>query len=255
VWVFAPSAAAGVPVLDGAEIVPLEVDDALGRYPFGAKVLACARAEEAAACRYGSLVWLSPQCLIVDAPDLLEPHRGIGAALRPVHIRNVGSRTDRPPDDYWRAIYRTVGLDDAPFSVESLVDPEAIRPYYNTHLFSVDPSAGLLRVWLSHFRSMVADDAFQDGPCADGLHKVFLHQAILSALVTKSLGPERISELPLEYSYPLHLHSRVPPAVRPRALNQLVCPVYEGAYEHPVTLGGMAVEDPLDAWLEEHAPR
>lgn len=253
VWVFVQSAA-GVTAIGDAGIVPLETDSTLGRYPFGAKVLACARAEEMAAGQCRSLIWLSPQCLIVDSPDLLELPRGIGAAFRPVHIRNVGSRADGPLDEYWRCVYRTVGLDDASWTVESLVDPEVIRPYYNTHLFSVEPEVGLLRSWLDQFRSVVEDHAFQDGPCADGLHKVFLHQAILSALVTKALGRERTRELPLGYSYPLHFHERVPEALRARDLNGLVCPVYEGAYEHPVTLGGIAVREPLSTWLDEHAP-
>jgi hypothetical protein len=251
---FVPGADSMAPV-GGATMVPLEVDDALFEYPFGAKVLAAARAEEIASENEGSLVWMSPQCLVVGRPDLLRLSGGARAALRPVHIRNVGSRADGPPDEYWAAVYRSVGLDDASWSVTSLVDPEVIRPYYNTHLFSVDPKLGLMRSWLDRFRAMVADAPFQAGTCSDPVRKVFLHQAVLSALVTKVLGWERILELPLEYSYPLHFHGRVPPSVRPRALNDLICPVYEGAYEHPATLGGLAVEEPLRAWLEEHARR
>jgi hypothetical protein len=258
VWTFVPRssrAADDAPRIEGAEVVPLEVDAPLAGYPFGAKVAACARAEEVAEDRCGSLVWMSPQCLIVNPPDLLRLPRGVGAALRPVHIRNVGVPAGGPLDVYWRAVYDAVGLDGAAWSVESLVDPEAIGPYYNTHLFSVDPSSGLLREWCSHFRAMIADEAFQGGPCADGLHRIFLHQAILSALAAKTLGRDRIRELPLEYSYPLHFHSRVPPAVRPRTLNELVCPVYEGAYSHPGTLGGITTDEPLLRWLEERARR
>lgn len=255
VWAFVPGGGPAAGPLDGAELVRFEIEEPLARYPFGAKVLVCARAEEEAEGRCGSLVWMSPQCLVVNPPDLLRLPRGIGAAFRPVHIRNVGARADAPLDGFWRAVYVEVGLDDPSWSVESLVDSEAIRPYYNTHLFSSDPSVGLLRAWLAHFRAMVEDDAFQGGPCADGLHRVFLHQAILSALAAKALGRRRIRELPIEYSYPLHFHSRVPPAVRPRALNELVCPVYEGAYEHPGTLGGIAVDGRLSDWLERRAGR
>lgn len=258
VWAFVPGEASDpgrAPAIGDARVVSLEVDPRLDGYPFARKVTACARAEEMASGEDRSLVWLSPQCLFVDSPQLLGLRSGIGAAFRPVHIRNVGSRAAEPLDGFWRAVYRVVGLDGAPWTVESLVDSEVIRPYYNTHLFSVDPSAGLLRTWLERFRSMVADRAFQEGPCADGLRKVFLHQAVLSALVSKVFGRERIRELPLEYSYPLHLHSKVPPALRPRVLNELVCPVYEGAYEHPATLGGLDALEPLASWLVEHGAR
>lgn len=55
---------------------------------------------------------------------------------------------------------------------------------------------------------MVTDEAFQAGPCRDELHRIFLHQAILSTLVAKQLDWERVRLLPPEYNYPLNLSDR-----------------------------------------------
>jgi len=100
--------------------------------------------------------------------------------------------------------------------------------------------------WQELFESPVADERFQSGPCADQLHRIFLHQAVLSTLVAKELPWHRLRLLPPEYSYPLHLHAKVSPERRARTLNELVCPVYEDAYRHPETLNGLPVEEPLD---------
>lgn len=224
---------------------PLLLPPPFRGYPLADKVFACARAEEMAGADAGSLVWLNLDCLIVNPPALFDLGQGCDAAFRPVHIRNVGSPYGEPPDAYWQAIYRQVGVEDAAYSVESFVDGQVIRPYYNTHCFSIRPQRELLRAWREHFEQLVTDRAFQAGPCRDELHQVFLHQAVLSALVMKSLGAERIRDLPPEYSYPLHLQDRLPVSRRPGRLNDLVCLVYEDTSP----LDGLAVDEPLKTWL------
>jgi hypothetical protein len=255
VWVFL-SDPTGVrcacPDLENVHCVPLARDE-VWRYHFARKVRACAQAEAMTAGRVRSLVWVSTQCLIVNPPALFTLVPPLAAAFRPVHIQNVGLPTDKPLDPYWKAVYRAVGIEDTSLTVESLVDMRELRPYFNSHLFAVDPSQGLCQTWLELFGAMVADADFQSGPCRDELHRIFLHQAILSAMVVNHLDWQQIGILPPEYSYPLHLHDQVPPARRAQTLNQLVCPVYEGTYRHPETLGGVKVEEPLRSWLAERS--
>lgn len=237
----------------GIDVVRLEVPEALPRYYFTYKVYAWAQVEEWADPSLRSLVWLDPGCLVLRPPMHFELVRPQGAAFRPVHIRNVGIPAGEALDPFWQGVYRAVDLDDAGYAVESYVDTETIRPYYNTHLFALDPGLGIGRSWLESFESLVQDKTYQAAACADELHQVFLHQAVLSALVAKQLGPERIRILPTEYSYPLHFHGEVSLARRPESLNRLVCPVYEGVFSYPETLRGLEVEEPLAAWLGERA--
>ena len=257
VWVFLLDGASDPRGFDGLEevhVVALEMEEGLPRYYFAGKVYACSRAEELAGEGVRSLVWLSPLCLILNPPVLFDLGVPFDAAFRPVHIRNVGSPAGEPLDGFWKGVYRIVGIEDAPFTVESYVGRQKIRPYFNTHLFSIDPSKGLLREWWKLFKTMVADQEYQSRHCGDEVHRIFLHQALLSALLTQRLERERIRVLPPEYSYPLHLHQEVPADRRPRTLNSLVSPVYEEAFRYPDTLNGLAVEEPLRSWLVEHAP-
>ncbi len=251
VWVFAldpDQVSRALSDMAGVSCLPLAADPEL-RYPFAAKVQACAQAEALAAEEVRSLVWVSTGCLIVNPPVLFDLAPSFDAAFRPVHIQNIGSSASEPLDNYWSEVYRAVGMDDTSRAVESFVDSRELRPYVNTHLFAIDPSQGLCQTWLQLFRERVADTVFQSGPCQDQLHRIFLHQSILSALVTRRLEWQRIRLLPPEYSYPLHLHQEVPAVRRAQSLGDLVCPVYEGVYRYPATLNGLLVEEPLKSWL------
>jgi len=45
----------------------------------------------------------------------------------------------------------------------------------------------------------------------DSLHRIFLFQAVLSAVITSSLNWEEIRLLTPDYSYPYHLRAKIPP--------------------------------------------
>jgi hypothetical protein len=169
------------------------------------------------------------------------------AAFRPAHHRNVGSLAHEPLDGFWLGIYRALGIDDMRHTVESFVDSQTLRPYFNTHCFAFNPATGLCRAWWGHFTNLVSDQAFQAGPCRDELHQVFLHQAILSTLAAKMLDWERIRLLPAEYNYPLNLLRQMPLDRRAPALNGLVNAVYEDAFPW----NDIDVQEPLRSWLRE----
>jgi hypothetical protein len=227
-----------------------EIGHGLQGVPFGAKVSACATAEQMLSGELESLVWINPRALMIRPPLAFLLDRVHGAALRPVHIRNIGSPIDKPPDDFWEAIYRYLGIRAPTQVVESYVDSHSIRPYFNTHLFAIDPSLGLLQTWLEHFTTLACDDRFLAEHCRDELHQIFLHQALFSALLTLRLDWDSIRILPPEYSYPLHLHPEIPPDRQVENLERLVCPVYEEPFKYPDTLNGLPVGEPLANWLQ-----
>jgi hypothetical protein len=241
--------------LEGVRRVPLALEGDRPPYPFTEKVAACAQAEAMAGPGIRSLVWLSLDCLVIQPPRLfdLAPRSGIApadAAFRPVHHRNVGSPAHEPPDDYWRGIYEALGVDRMPYAVESFVDRQTLRPYFNTHCFAFNPATGLARAWQAHFQALVSDQAFQASPCRDELHQIFLHQAILSTLVATLLDWDRVRLLPPDYNYPLNLLDDMPPDLRAPALNRLVNAVYEDAFPW----GQIEIKEPLYSWLQERLP-
>lgn len=234
--------------MDLVEVVAAELEPELARYTFGLKVSACAQAEARVPRGTRSLVWLGPGGLVFKPPELLILGPDCDAALRPVHIANVGSLRSGPMDDYWTAVYAAVGAEDGDGSVDSLLDGQRLRPYYNTHCFAVNPALGLMAEWLELFRSLVADKAFQSGPCRDEPHRIFLHQAVLSALITRSVAPRRVRILPPRYSYPLHLHAKLADSLRVRVMNDITV----AAYEEDSGLAAVPVDEPLKSWLARH---
>ena len=241
--------------LDRVRWFPLARQDDDPPYPFADKVYACARAEEMAGSAVQSLVWLGLDCLIINPPVLFDlgPAPGVApadAAFRPVHHQNVGAPAHEPPDGFWRGIYQALGIDEAPYTIESFADGRTLRPYFNTHCFAFDPATNLGHAWWEHFRALAFDPAFQAGPCHDEAHQIFLHQAVLSTLVAKQLDRDRVRLLPPEYNYPLNLLGEMPPALRAPALNGLVNAVYEEAF--PWT--EIEVHEPLRSWLRQRLP-
>lgn len=253
VWVFAsdPQDESCSDLAGGqVQVFPLPVPAAIRQYPFGDKVLACARAEALAPAGVQSLIWLDLECLVVQPPLLFDLGDECEVALRPVHLRNVGLPPSEPLDAFWKGICAELGIDDVHSTVYSFIDHQPLRAYFNSHGLSVRPACGLFRRWYRHFERLVSDQAFQAVACQDERHQIFLFQALFSALVASSLDARRIRLLPPTYNYPYNLHRRVPAARRAAALNDLVCFTFEGRHLHPGAVTDVEVREPLRAWLE-----
>ncbi len=236
-------------------VLPLTLPDPVRHYAvyLAHKVYACAQAEELATPKVQSLIWLSPPCLILKPPVLFDLAGSFDAAVRPVHIKNVGNLAGEPVDAFWKGVYQAVGVCDIQSTVESFVDVRHIRAYFNSAAFSVNPSAGLFRRWSECFEALVRDQEFQSGPCQDERHRLFLHQAVLSALIVTMLDPERIRTLPPDYGYPYNLHQDVPQDRRATALDDLVCAIYEERSVDPHVMDDIEVNEPLRSWLSAYA--
>jgi hypothetical protein len=252
VWIFDISPEGDLCVRMGADRVeafPLELPSGMASYPFAGKVTACASAEEMVAAADLTLVWVSNDCLVLNPPNeqvLTLPYQ---AAFRPVHIQNVGSAWVEPLDAYWQTVYEVVKLEKAPFSVTSFVDQVRLRPYFNSHTFSIHPSLGLMNRWLELFQQFVTDEEFQEGPCQPIREKVFLHQALLSALVVSELGEEEIWILPPKYSYPYNLHGDIPATDRVGDMGALVNLTWEGRTLDPRQVEDLHIGEPYRSWL------
>jgi hypothetical protein len=218
-------------------------------YPFSLKVNACAAAEERAAGSVETLCWLIPECLVLRPPALFALPTTRDVAVRPVHIRNVGLPEDLEPDSFWRGVYDAAGEPDRSFTVRSFVEDAPIRPYFNTAALSVRPDLGLFRRWHALFEQMVSDADYQRRACHDDLHRIFLHQAILSTLIATTVPRERIALLPPGYGYPYNLHSSVPEERRVASLGDTVCPIYEERTVDPRAVDDIEIPEPLSSWL------
>lgn len=235
-------------------VLRLSVPEAVRRYPFADKVYACARAEAAASAGVESLIWFDLNCLIVQPPVLFGLGTQFDAALRPVHIRNVGLAPSDPPDAFWRGVYACVGIDDVRDTVESFVDRRVLRAYFNSHALAVKPATGLFGRWRECFERLVRNEDFQASACQDETHRIFLFQAVLSALVVSSLDKPRIRILPPTYNYPYNLQAQVPEDRRAAAMNDLVCFPFEDRILRPDAVSDIQIREPLLSWLKANVP-
>jgi len=232
------------------EIVPMSVPTTVRGYALSSKVFACHQAERSAGSEIRSLVWIGPDCLVIRPPMDFILDDSCDAAIRPVHIRNVGMPVGEPLDGFWTGVMKCAGIEDTDCAVESFVDRRRIRAYFNSHSYSVRPSVGLFGAWFRCFEQLVSDEEYQSACCRDELHRIFLHQAILSALTVTMIPSGRIRILPATYSYPYNLHGSVPADARPAELGELTTVVYEDMSMRPVDMAGIAAREPLRSWLE-----
>lgn len=235
---------------ENAALIQLSIPETLSGYLFGSKVFACYQAEEFARDKAKSIIWMDPAGIILRPPVDFLLENQYTAAFRPVHIRNIGQLVDKPLSGYWAYIYEKTGNRIPEFRVNSFVDSKEIYPYFNTHCFSIDPDLGLCRRWVNIMQELICDSGFQQNYCTEGLFRVFLHQAIMSALVTNELNENELKILPHDYSYPYHLQKDIPEEKRAKVMNNLTCMVYENLTLDPEQIEDIEIEEPLYSWLK-----
>lgn len=234
---------------DNLSLHPLRLPVNMSSYWFAEKVAACAHAEEMVGADFPVLIWISPDTLVLQEPTgfLLEyPHQ---IALRPVHIRNIGQKSDENLSPYWKAIYTYFGIEPISYTVKSFIGEEFLRAYFNTHAFSVNPAPGLMKTWWKAFSDLAVDPTFQDQLCQDIPPRVFLHQAVFSTLVAGQFPANGIRILPPEYNYPYNLHDRVPDQHRLASLNEVVTVCCEERVLDPDAIHDIEIHEPLTSWF------
>lgn len=233
------------------ETISARVPESMKGYELADKVHSCAEAERLAPPHIESLVWISPDNLFVSPPDLYILGDSHDVAVRPVHVKNVGLAIGEPLDTYWSRIFEIAGIELPEFSVESYVDRRHLRGYFNSHSYCVKPALGLFRRWSECFEMLLHDGEFQTSSCSEELRRVFLHQAILSALTLSMVNPDRIRILPPSYCYPYNLQEFIPQYRRAASATELVSIVYEDRSLDPAAMTDIKMERPLESWLAD----
>ena len=82
-------------------------------------------------------------------------------------------------------------------------------------------------------------------------YRIFIHQAILSALMLARLAPDQWHELARQFNYPLHLCADDTPERRPQSINDLVTCRYEQVFDDPGWQTRLPVREPLLSWLKQ----
>jgi len=235
-------------------LVSFEMDENAARFPFASHVTAAAMAEGLAQGEASFLVMMATDTLVLQPPThlLLPAGKSLGAC--PVHLKLLGSGYREPLDEFWGVIYRLCQVDEERvYPMQTIVDEQMVRAYFNAGLLVVRPERGLLRAWKSDFDELYQHSQFNAYYRSNELYEIFMHQMVLAGSVLSSLKPEEFQQLPFEMNYPLHLHSQVAELKRPANLNQLITCRYEDfdeIFRSPVAGNLPQVDQALRDWLQ-----
>jgi hypothetical protein len=233
----------------GAEVIPYEIGEQRGVF-FVPEVFAAEKAESMAFKDYNIMAWLGSNTVFVNEPKhfLLSEDKNLG--YRPVHHTNIGSVYSGPLDEFWTHIYNFCAVpDESVFPMVTHVDGVTLRPYFNAGFIISRPEKRLMREWRRTFIGACYERFFREITKKDQLHNVFLHQAILSAMILAKYRREELQELPPDYNYPLHLYGDDSTGRRPIGLEELVTLRHEGFYKDEDWYEKMPAEKPLKDWI------
>jgi glyoxylase-like metal-dependent hydrolase (beta-lactamase superfamily II) len=240
-------------ISESVNLIPLEIDKSLPNYPFIQKMEALAQAEKLLAAKAETMVWMDADALVLNEPvefDLLENKK---LAIRPVNLRNnVGLSAKDSVDKYWEKIYELIDLkvENVPI-VETYVDTQMVRSYLNCAIFSMRPNMSILQESLDIFKRLLYDQEYQIGAITTINHIIFLHQAILSAVMVSKIKEDEIHWFSMAAGYPLHHYKELTLDKRPIKVNDLESLIY--AYSWGTSrwlLDEIQIDEPLRTWLE-----
>lgn len=237
----------------GIEVLPLEMERGFLDYPLALKAFAAAQVEKkAAAAGIGTLIWLDPGVIVLKSLKALDLGKDFAAALRPVTLANtIGIPPQSEPNDYWGPIYREVRLDFNKLpALTTIADEQEIQPYYNCEVFSFNPRLGLAAEWARLLTRFLKDSHYQQGVCTTFLRRLFLHQAVLSAVISARVKPGRVKELPLASGYPFSQHDRLPAAKKVSSLDEVSVVIFDRTWQQDEHwLERIPAAEPLREWL------
>lgn len=241
-------------VYNNVELIPLRLEQKILAYPLAVKAFAASLIEELTLATYQTLVWFDPGVLVLNTLESLDLEDKYDIAVKPVSLsNNISLAPETPPNDYWTPIYSSNGLDFNKLPIlQTIVDEVYIQPYYNCEVYSVNPTLGICREWARQLSVLLNDNKYQKESCTTFTRRLFLHQAVLSGIITSRVTPDRIRTLPVTSGYPFNQHDQLNPSKQVSSLNRLSVIIFDYAWSRiPSWMNKIPVEEPLKGWLVE----
>ena len=259
IWIFVPNSINDITVYIrrhleklNAELFCFEADESILRFPFAAKIRASAKAESQAEGKYEHLAWMDPDNIFVNEPVEFELSPEEVLAYRPVHHINIGSRYNDPLDEFWGLIYKDCGVtDEKVFPMKPTVEEDSIRPYFNAGHLLLRPEKKILNKWEEMFLRIYRKPEYVEFYRKDIRYAIFVHQAVLSAVIMSECEHEQLKEFSSKYNYTLNLYHQIPAHRRVKKLNDLTT-VRIDSYELPQHWRSLIeIDEPLKTWIKE----
>ena len=234
------------------ELIPFELDLEVLRFPFTAHAQAAALAESMSLGKSRILAWLANNTIFLREPKEFLLPDSISLGYRPVHHTLLGLRYNEPLDPFWTYIYEICNVpEEKVFPMKPHVEDFLIRPYFNAGILISQPEKHLFEKWRTKFLNTYSDNEFQEFYKKDNRYAIFVHQAILSAVILSAYQKEDVLELPSLYNYPVHLFNEDRTKERPAIIDDCITFRHEGFYKDVDWRVKMPAKESLKQWLSD----
>jgi hypothetical protein len=236
----------------GAEMVPFLIDDNFRRFPFAAKALAAAVAEERAEKEGRLLAWHDRTGLIRGVPVDFDLPEGIAAAFRPTDIANIGAPFGEPLPEFWHLILEQFNLsaDDLP-PITTAIDGKRLHLYVNAGLLVVRPEKHLLQAWAANLQKTYNLPQYKPLYTENQAYAIFMHQAALTAAMVQKTQPEERLILPDTYLFSIDNFFDYPEDMRPKSLDEIVTGRFHEFFDLPDWESKIIASPALIEWFKE----
>jgi len=155
------------------------------------------------------------------------------------------------PNACWMPIFMATGLNNRRLPmIMTIADEVEIQPYYNCEVFCINPRLGICEEWMRILTSLLEDKQYQSEVCTTFVQKLFLHQAVLSAVISTRIEQKKIKSLPLTHGYPFNQYKRLPKSKQVASLNEISIVIFDYAWaKNPDWMDNILINEPLKQWL------
>ncbi len=234
------------------EVIPMEIDQEVLKFPFTGHAEAAAMAESKADGNANLLAWIAPNTLVLREPIEFLLDSNIELGYRPVHHKLLGLLYDEPLDSFWNLVYNHCGVkEERIFPMKPHVENEPIKPYFNAGLLIVRPEKKLFGNWRDSFLNVYRHPDLLELYKKDQRYAIFIHQAILSGVFLATLDRTEMMELPAEYNYPIHLYAEDATDSKPESLDSCITLRHETFHQDPNWMEKIPLNDEFKQWIKE----
>ena len=249
-----PAALAAELAASAVHILPLPVNEPLRRFPFAAKTIGAGILETAVSGSVPLVAWMDCDTFFLNEPAPFVLQAGQQVGFRPVDHTLIGSPATAPPDAFWSLIYAHCAVPEYRLTpMRTSVDQNVIRPYFNAGLIVTRPEEGILRAWSERFANLHDEPSYLPFYDRSSLYHLFMHQAVLAAVILATLETAQRHKLPRTVNYPLHMHAEMPEPLRAERLRDLVSVRYDTLKTPQAWAEQIQIDEPLRSWLVEQS--
>jgi hypothetical protein len=232
-------------------LIQFDISSDVLKFPLASDVIAASIIETALVGKTDLLVWLGTNTIILQEPKdfLLSDDKNLG--YRPVHHINIGSLYSTPLDKYWTFVYQYCNVSPKQvFPMTTHIDQKTIRPYFNAGCFITRPDEQLCKQWHDIFSKVYQNPELLEMYKQDNRYPIFIHQVVLSGIVTAKYNNDQMQELPDSYNYPLHLYPEDKRPNRPANIDELITLRYETFADLRFS-GGLVIDEKFKKWIAD----